>query len=95
MRSTGEVMGIDWRFPAAYAKSQTGAYGELPTDGTVFISVADGDKRAMILPVVRLAELGFHILATEGTASVLRRNGVDAHIVRKGSDGRPGHCGDW
>lgn len=93
MRSTGEVMGIDWRFPAAYAKSQTGAYGELPTDGTVFISVADGDKRAMILPVVRLAELGFHILATEGTASVLRRNGVDAHIVRKGSDG-PGPDGE-
>jgi len=59
------------------------AYGGLPTGGTVFISVADRDKRAIILPVLRLQQLGFTILATEGTAEVLNRNGIDATIVQK------------
>ncbi|MEV6981416.1 carbamoyl-phosphate synthase large subunit [Sphaerisporangium sp. NPDC051017] len=93
MRSTGEVMGIDEVFGTAYAKSQSGAYGSLPTKGRAFVSVANRDKRAMIFPVKALADLGFEILATEGTAEVLRRNGVHAKIVRKQSDG-PGTDGE-
>ncbi|WP_405151809.1 carbamoyl-phosphate synthase large subunit [Sphaerisporangium sp. NBC_01403] len=87
MRSTGEVMGIDEVFGTAYAKSQSASYGSLPTKGRAFVSVANRDKRAMIFPVKALADLGFEILATEGTAEVLRRNGVHAKIVRKQSDG--------
>ncbi|GAA2100224.1 carbamoyl-phosphate synthase large subunit [Actinomadura alba] len=93
MRSTGEVMGIDEVFGTAYAKSQSAAYGSLPTEGRAFVSVANRDKRAMIFPVKRLADLGFEILATEGTAEVLRRNGVHAKIVRKHSAG-PGPGGE-
>ncbi|WP_395105942.1 carbamoyl-phosphate synthase large subunit [Actinomadura sp. SCN-SB] len=94
MRSTGEVMGIDEVFGTAYAKSQQGAYGaSLPTKGRAFVSVANRDKRHMVFPVKRLADLGFEILATEGTAEVLRRNGVHAKIVRKHSDG-PGPDGE-
>ncbi|SMQ67760.1 carbamoyl-phosphate synthase large subunit [Agreia sp. VKM Ac-1783] len=87
MRSTGEVMGIDRDFPRAFAKSQEAAYGGLPTSGTVFVSVSDRDKRAIVLPVLRLLELGFDILATAGTAEVLNRNGITARIVRKFSEG--------
>jgi len=86
MRSTGEVMGIDRDFPRAFAKSQAAAYGGLPERGTVFVSVADRDKRAIVLPVLRLSQLGFELLATEGTAEVLRRNGIRAGVVRKYSD---------
>ncbi|GII53878.1 carbamoyl-phosphate synthase large chain [Planotetraspora thailandica] len=93
MRSTGEVMGIDEFFGTAYAKSQSAAYGALPTKGRAFVSVANKDKRAVIFPVKALADLGFEILATEGTAEVLRRNGVHAKIVRKQSDG-PGPDGE-
>jgi carbamoyl-phosphate synthase large subunit len=88
MRSTGEVMGIDSSFGTAFAKSQAAAYGGLPTKGTVFVTVANRDKRAMIFPVKRLADLGFEIMATEGTADVLRRNGIQATVVRKHSTGR-------
>ena len=91
MRSTGEVMGIDQTFPVAFAKSQSGAFAELPTHGTVFVSIADSDKRAIVFPVVRLRELGFTVLATQGTASVLRRNGIEAQVVRKSSEGRGPH----
>src|ERR1044072_3459360 len=87
MRSTGEVMGIDSVFGAAYAKSQAAAYGALPVKGRAFVSVADRDKRSMIFPVKRLAALGLEIWATGGTGEVLRRNGVHATIVRKHSDG--------
>ncbi len=83
MRSTGEVMGIDRNFPTAFAKSQVAAYGGMPTEGTVFISVADEDKRAVILPAHRLQELGFEIAATEGTAEVLARNGIAVRRVQK------------
>ncbi len=93
MRSTGEVMGIDEFFGTAYAKSQSAAYGGLPTKGRAFVSVANKDKRAAVFPVKALADLGFEILATEGTAEVLRRNGVRAKIVRKQSDG-PGPEGE-
>ncbi|MCC3655249.1 MULTISPECIES: carbamoyl-phosphate synthase large subunit [Streptomyces] len=83
MRSTGEVMGIDSVFGSAYAKSQAGAYGALPTKGRAFVSVANRDKRAMIFPARELVGLGFELLATSGTAEVLRRNGINATVVRK------------
>ncbi len=88
MRSTGEVMGFDVDFPTAFAKSQAAAFGGLPTSGRVFVSVADRDKRQVIFPIKRLAELGFELLATAGTAKVLRRAGIAAEVVRKHSDGR-------
>ncbi len=87
MKSTGEVMGFDANFGTAFAKSQAAAYGSLPVKGTVFVSIANRDKRAAIFPVKRLADLGFRILATVGTAQVLRRNGVNAEVVGKFSDG--------
>jgi carbamoyl-phosphate synthase large subunit len=88
MRSTGEVMGIDADFGTAYAKSQSGAYSSgLPTSGRAIITVANRDKRSMIFPVKRLADLGFEILATQGTADVLRRNGLKATVLRKHAEG--------
>ena len=93
MRSTGEVMGLDVDFGTAFAKSQLATYGTFPTSGTVFVSVANRDKRTMIFPVRRLADLGFEILATEGTALALRRHGVQARVVRKHSEG-PGPDGE-
>ncbi|MBA6436374.1 MULTISPECIES: carbamoyl-phosphate synthase large subunit [Streptomyces] len=87
MRSTGEVMGIDSVFGAAYAKSQAGAYGALPTKGRAFVSVANRDKRSMIFPARELVGLGFELLATSGTAEVLKRNGINATVVRKHSEG--------
>jgi carbamoyl-phosphate synthase large subunit len=87
MRSTGEVMGFDAVFGRAFAKAQTAAYGSLPTSGKIFVSVANVDKRHMVFPIKRLADLGYEILATTGTAEVLRRNGVDATVVRKHSEG--------
>ncbi|MFB1297352.1 carbamoyl-phosphate synthase large subunit [Mycobacterium sp. pW049] len=83
MKSTGEVMGIAHDFGSAFAKSQTAAYGSLPAQGTVFVSVANRDKRSLVFPVKRLADLGFKILATEGTAEMLRRNGIPCDEVRK------------
>ncbi len=93
MRSTGEVMGLDYDFGRAFAKAQA-AVGGLPTSGRAFVSVANRDKRHLLFPVKRLADLGFEILATAGTAEVLRRNGVAATVVRKhsagvGPDGEP------
>lgn len=86
MRSTGEVMGIDKDFPRAFAKSQLAAYGGMPLSGTVFVSVSDRDKRSIILPALRLQELGYDIVATEGTVEVLRRNGIRAEQVQKFSE---------
>lgn len=83
MKSTGEVMGLDSDFGTAFAKSQEGAFGSLPTSGTVFVSVANRDKRTLMLPIMRLADLGFEILATEGTAQMLKRNGVPCEVVAK------------
>ncbi|HET7734859.1 MAG TPA: carbamoyl-phosphate synthase large subunit [Nocardioidaceae bacterium] len=93
MKSTGEVMGFDADFGTAFAKSQTAAYGSLPTSGRIFVSMANRDKRHMIFPVKVLADHGFEILATQGTAEVLRRNGVQARVVRKQSEG-PGPNGE-
>jgi len=83
MRSTGEVMGLDLSFGTAYAKTQSAGGFPVPSEGTVFVSIANRDKRHAIWPIKRLADLGFRILATSGTASVLRRNGVAVQEVRK------------
>ncbi|WP_421840271.1 carbamoyl-phosphate synthase large subunit [Mycobacterium sp.] len=83
MKSTGEVMGIDRDFGSAFAKSQAAAYGSLPVQGAVFVSVANRDKRSLVFPVKRLADLGFRVLATDGTAEMLRRNGIPCQEVRK------------
>ncbi|MGB7964028.1 MAG: carbamoyl-phosphate synthase large subunit [Propionicimonas sp.] len=88
MKSTGEVMGLDVTFGTAFAKSQAASYGNVPTGGTVFVSVANRDKRHAIFPVKRLADLGFTVLATEGTAQVLRRQDVEVTVIRKASQGR-------
>ena len=93
MKSTGEVMGLDIGFGTAFAKSQVAAFGPLPSRGTVFVSVANRDKRFVIFPVKRLADLGFEIVATAGTASMLRRHGVKVTTVRKYSAG-PGPDGE-
>jgi len=85
MRSTGEVMGIDVDFPTAFAKAQSAAGSALPKSGTIFVSVADRDKHQFILPVRRLEQLGYEILATAGTAAILHRHGIKATIVRKHS----------
>jgi carbamoyl-phosphate synthase large subunit len=83
MRSTGEVMGIDTHFDTAFAKSQLAANNPLPTSGKAFVSVANRDKRGVIMPVKRLADLGFSIVSTGGTADVLRRNGISCEVVDK------------
>jgi carbamoyl-phosphate synthase large subunit len=93
MKSTGEVMGFDADFGRAFAKAQAAAFGSLPTSGKVFVSMANRDKRSMIFPIKVLSDLGFQILATQGTAEVLRRNGVHAAVVRKHFDG-PGPNGE-
>ena len=83
MRSTGEVMGIDSIFPAAFAKSQAAAGSSLPKSGTVFISVADRDKPQIVLPVRRLSQLGYRILATTGTSRLLKLHGIASETVAK------------
>jgi carbamoyl-phosphate synthase large subunit len=89
MRSTGEVMGIDASFEAAFAKSQIAAGSNLPTEGCVFISVKDSDKAAMVEPARTLLEMGFRILATGGTAAHLQRSGLAVHHINKVAEGRP------
>ena len=91
MRSTGEVMGIDVDFPRAFAKSQSAAGSSLPKSGSIFISVADRDKPQMLLAVRRLQQLNYRILATEGTAEILRRHGIAVDTVRKHSQGSLGN----
>jgi len=95
MKSTGEVMGIDSTFGHAFAKSQAAAYGSLPTRGKIFVSVANRDKRGMIFPIKRLADLGFEIVATVGTGEVLRRHGIACEVIRKNFErvapGEPGN----
>jgi len=93
MRSTGEVMGFDADFGTAFSKAEAAAYGPLPLSGKIFVSVANRDKRHMIFPIKQMADMGFEILATAGTAEVLRRNGVAATVVRKHSEG-PGPDGE-
>ena len=87
MRSTGEVMGIAATFGESYAKSQISSFGPLPKTGTVFISLADKDKKHGIAPAQGLAVLGFRLLATDGTATFLAEHGVSTVVVRKNSQG--------
>ena len=89
MKSTGEVMGIDIDFAAAYAKSQLAAYQDLPHKGTVFISVRNNDKRNIVSIARELAAMGFKVLATSGTAKVLSNSGVEVTALQKVSQGRP------
>ena len=93
MKSTGEVMGIDTDFGTAFAKSQLAAYSSgLPTSGSVFVSVADRDKAQVIEPVRKLIEMGFQVMATDGTAAKLAEHGIASTLVAKehigSSDGR-------
>ena len=90
MKSTGEVMGLADNFGAAYAKGEMAAFGELPTEGTVFVSVANRDKRTLIFPIQRLAYMGYTIVATDGTAQMLRRNGVECEVATKVSEAEEG-----
>ncbi|MDO5025722.1 MAG: carbamoyl-phosphate synthase large subunit [Trueperella sp.] len=94
MRSTGEVMGMDSTFPTAFAKSQAGAHNGLPIEGALFVSVADQDKGAIIFPALQLADMGFTIYATTGTAAVLRRYGISAMSVAKISEREAGATSD-
>ncbi len=89
MKSTGEVMGIDHDFGAAYAKAQLGAGQKLPSQGTVFISVMDADKRAIVDVAREFERLGFTILATGGTATFLGERGIRTQHVNKLTQGRP------
>ena len=89
MKSTGEVMGLDTDFALAFAKAQLGAGVELPRSGTLFASVRDADKPRVLSAVRRLADLGFKVLATGGTARYLRENGVEAEKINKVLEGRP------
>ena len=89
MKSTGEVMGIGHSFGEAFAKSQMSCNGGLPREGTVFISVKDKDKPAAVRLARELAALGFFIVATSGTAAVIRESGVPVNTVLKVSEGRP------
>jgi carbamoyl-phosphate synthase large subunit len=89
MRSTGEVMGIAMDFPAAFAKSQLAAQSRLPTGGRVFISIAARDKKG-IVPIARvLADMGFHLICTGGTAQTMTEHGIRVETVRKIHEGRP------
>lgn len=89
MRSTGEVMGIDTDFGTAYAKAELAASQKLPMQGTVFVSVSDRDKLPCVSVVKDFIELGFHIVATEGTRRVLLEHGLDVDLVFKLHEGRP------
>jgi carbamoyl-phosphate synthase large subunit len=89
MRSTGEVMGIDDSFPMAFAKSQMGANAPLPRQGTVFVSVADRDKQEVVPIAKSLAEMGYQIISTRGTAKALRAVGITVREVPKLQEGRP------
>ncbi|KTE07094.1 carbamoyl-phosphate synthase large subunit [Sphingopyxis sp. H115] len=89
MKSTGEVMGIDRDFNLAFAKAQLGAGDRLPTDGRVFVSVKDSDKPRIVGAVRQLAEWGWKVIATGGTADYLAGQGIDIERVNKVAEGRP------
>ena len=89
MRSTGEVMGIDSDFGKAFAKAEIAAGEQLPREGTVFISVSDRDKSAVVPIVKEFSDLGFKVIATTGTHKILQENGIEAELVLKLHEGRP------
>ena len=90
MKSTGEVMGLATNFGAAYAKGEIAAFAVPPTEGTIFVSVANRDKRTLIFPIQRLARMGYNIVATAGTAQMLRRNGIECEVAVKVSEAKEG-----
>ena len=89
MKSTGESMGVADNFGWAFAKAQMGVGGDLPLEGTVFLSVNDNDKPTLLPIARRLADLGFRLLATSGTAAYLKAQGLPAETVFKVNEGRP------
>jgi carbamoyl-phosphate synthase large subunit len=89
MKSTGEVMGRDVDFGRAFAKAQLGSGEGLPRGGTAFLSVRDDDKRAVIFMAKRLADLGFRLIATTGTARFFKLNGLECEVVFKVHEGKP------
>jgi carbamoyl-phosphate synthase large subunit len=89
MKSTGEVMGIDTSFGLAYAKSQLAAGQTLPLEGTVFLSVRDQDKQGLLAPAALFKDMGFKIIATQGTSGFLLANGIANEKVNKVREGRP------
>jgi carbamoyl-phosphate synthase large subunit len=89
MKSTGEVMGIDMDFGVAYAKAQFGARQRLPVNGSVFISIKDNHKDAILPVAVQFKKLGFDIMATVGTSAFLTSKGVENRMINKVSVGRP------
>jgi carbamoyl-phosphate synthase large subunit len=89
MKSTGEVMGLDRDYAVAFAKSQLGGGARLPKDGTVFVSVRDGDKPKILESLKVLRKLGFEVVATSGTQRYLAENGVTAVKINKVAEGRP------
>src|SRR3546814_17827082 len=89
MRSTGEVMGIDRDFATAFAKAQIGGGTMLPTQGTAFVSVKDSDKTHIVPAVAKLLELGFGVIATQGTADYLLGQGLQVERVNQVQQGRP------
>lgn len=89
MKSTGEVMGMDATFGSAYVKSQIAAGQKLPTKGNVFVSVKNQDKRNIVFVAKKLADLGFKIVATSGTAEALKSNDIDIQVLPKLNEGRP------
>jgi carbamoyl-phosphate synthase large subunit len=89
MKSTGEVMGIDKDFGAAFIKSQLAAGQNLPKKGNVFISVRDKDKRSIVFVAKKLKDLGFHIFSTSGTAAALQKSGLAVKVLPRLSEGRP------
>jgi len=89
MRSTGEVMGIDTDFASAFAKSQLAALSRLPSRGTVFVSVAERDRQAVVPISRRLSTLGFRLIGTSGTVGTLLQHGIDVTTIRKIREGRP------
>ncbi len=100
MKSTGEVMGVAADYPAAFGKAQAAAGAGLPSGGTVFISVTDGDKASATQLAASLHDLGFHVLATGGTAQAIRRMGVPVERMAKLSEGSPNvveriESGEW
>jgi carbamoyl-phosphate synthase large subunit len=89
MRSTGEVMGVADNFGEAFAKAQTAAGQQLPLEGTVFLSVNDHDKEGVVSLARQFVEMGFHLVATHGTAEVLEGAGLQPERVYKVKEGRP------
>jgi carbamoyl-phosphate synthase large subunit len=93
MKSTGEVMGIDTNFGAAFLKAQLGAGQDLPTSGNVLLSVKNKDKRNIVFIAKKLSDLGFKVYATRGTGKILANSGIDVSFAHKVSEGRP-HIAD-